>query len=33
MIPSSTMHFLENDHVILITRGDATQECANAFIA
>jgi trk system potassium uptake protein TrkA len=33
MIPSSTMHFLENDHVILITRGDATQECAIAFIA
>lgn len=33
MIPSSTMHFLENDHVILITRGDATQECASAFIA
>jgi trk system potassium uptake protein TrkA len=32
MIPSSTMHFLENDHVILITRGDATQECATAFI-
>jgi trk system potassium uptake protein TrkA len=33
MIPSSTMHFLENDHVILITRSDATQECATAFIA
>src|ERR1022692_1192242 len=33
MIPSSTMHFLENDHVILITRGDAAQECAMAFIA
>src|ERR1022692_5055171 len=32
MIPSSTMHFLENDHVILITRGDTTQECATAFI-
>src|ERR1017187_9737624 len=33
MIPSSTMHFIENDHVILITRGDAAQECAMAFIA
>jgi trk system potassium uptake protein TrkA len=32
MIPSPTMHFLEHDHVILIARGDATQECAEAFI-
>ena len=32
MIPSPTMHFLEHDHVILIARGDATQECAAAFI-
>lgn len=33
MVPSATMHFLEHDHVILITRADATQECASAFIA
>jgi trk system potassium uptake protein TrkA len=32
MIPSPNMHFLENDHVILIARGDASQECAAAFI-
>jgi trk system potassium uptake protein TrkA len=32
MVPSPTMHFLENDHVILIARGDASQECAAAFI-
>jgi trk system potassium uptake protein TrkA len=32
MIPVPTMHFLEHDHVILIARGDATQECAAAFI-
>jgi trk system potassium uptake protein TrkA len=30
--PSPTMRFLEHDHVILIARGDATQECATAFI-
>jgi Trk K+ transport system NAD-binding subunit len=33
LVPSSPMHFLENDHVILIARGDANQECATAFIA
>ena len=33
MTPSPTMRFLEHDHVILIARGDATQECAAAFIA
>jgi trk system potassium uptake protein TrkA len=32
MTPTPTMHFLEHDHVILITRADATQECAAAFI-
>ncbi|HUV58256.1 MAG TPA: TrkA family potassium uptake protein [Acidimicrobiales bacterium] len=32
MIPSPSMRFLEHDHVILVTRGDATQECAAAFI-
>jgi trk system potassium uptake protein TrkA len=30
--PSPTMRFIEHDHVILIARGDATQECAAAFI-
>ena len=32
MVPSPTMHFLENDHVILIARGDASHECAAAFV-
>lgn len=32
MVPSATMHFLEHDHVILIARGDASQECAAAFV-
>ena len=32
MNPSPTMRFLEHDHVILIARGDAAQECAAAFI-
>jgi len=32
MVPSETMHFLEHDHVILITRGDAKDSCAAAFI-
>lgn len=32
MVPSPTMHFLEHDHVILIAREDAKQECASAFI-
>lgn len=32
MIPSPTMRFLEHDHVILMARGDASQECAAAFI-
>ncbi len=32
MTPTPTMRFLEHDHVILIARGDATQECAAAFI-
>jgi trk system potassium uptake protein len=33
LVPSASMHFLEHDHVILITRADATQECASAFVA
>ncbi len=32
MIPTPTMRFLEHDHVILVARSDATQECAAAFI-
>lgn len=32
MVPSDTMRFLEHDHVILIVREDATQDCAAAFI-
>lgn len=32
MVPSATMQFLEHDHVILIAREDAAQECAAAFI-
>jgi trk system potassium uptake protein TrkA len=33
LVPSASMHFLEHDHVILITRADAAQECASAFVA
>ena len=33
MNPSPTMRFYEEDHVILMAREDATQECAAAFIA
>jgi trk system potassium uptake protein TrkA len=32
LVPSATMHFLEHDHVILITRSDASQDCASAFV-
>ena len=32
MVPSPTMRFLEHDHVILLARADATQECAAAFV-
>jgi trk system potassium uptake protein TrkA len=32
MVPAEAMHFLEHDHVILITRGDAKESCATAFI-
>lgn len=32
MVPNSTMKFLEHDHVILVAREDATQDCAAAFI-
>ncbi len=32
MAPSPSMRFLEHDHVILMAKEDATQECAAAFI-
>ena len=32
MVPTPSMHFLEHDHVILITREDATHECSAAFV-
>ncbi len=32
LIPSPTMHFLEEDHVVLMSRVDATQDCTAAFI-
>ena len=33
LVPSPTMHFVEHDHVILIAREDAANECSVAFIA
>jgi trk system potassium uptake protein len=32
VVPTPTMRFLEHDHVIVLARDDASQECANAFI-
>jgi hypothetical protein len=32
MVPSPTMHFLEADHVVLMARVDATEDCTAAFI-
>lgn len=32
LVPSPTMHFLEEDHVVLMARIDATEDCAAAFI-
>jgi trk system potassium uptake protein TrkA len=32
LVPSATMHFLHQDHVVLMARFDATQDCADAFI-
>ena len=32
LVPSSSMRFLEEDHVVLMARVDATQDCAAAFI-
>ena len=31
-MPCPTMHFLEQDHVVLIARVDATQDCTRAFV-
>jgi trk system potassium uptake protein TrkA len=33
LTPTPTMHFLEYDHVILLARDTAAQDCADAFIA
>ena len=33
LVPSATMHFVEHDHVILIAREAAANECSVAFIA
>lgn len=33
LVPTSSMHFLEGDHVVLMARTDATQDCTTAFIA
>jgi trk system potassium uptake protein len=33
LVPSPSMHFLEGDHVVLMARNDATQDCTTAFIA
>ena len=32
LVPQGSMRFFEHDHVILVTRADATEDCANAFI-
>jgi trk system potassium uptake protein TrkA len=32
LVPSPTMHFLETDHVVLMARVDATEDCTAAFI-
>jgi trk system potassium uptake protein TrkA len=32
LVPSSSMHFLHQDHVVLMARVDATEDCAAAFI-
>jgi len=32
LVPNNNMHFFEHDHVILVARSDAGQECAVAFI-
>jgi trk system potassium uptake protein len=32
LVPSGSMHFLEQDHVVLMARTDATEDCTSAFI-
>jgi trk system potassium uptake protein TrkA len=32
LVPAGTMHFLEQDHVVLMARTDATEDCTSAFI-
>jgi trk system potassium uptake protein TrkA len=32
LVPSGTMHFLEQDHVVLMARVDSTEDCTAAFI-
>jgi len=32
LVPSGTMHFLEQDHVVLMARTDSTEDCTAAFI-
>lgn len=32
MVPQGSMRFVEHDHVILVTRANATEDCAAAFI-
>jgi len=32
LVPNNSMHFFEHDHVILVARADASQECAAAFV-
>ncbi len=32
LVPSGTMHFLEQDHVVLMARTDTTEDCTAAFI-
>jgi hypothetical protein len=32
LVPNNSMHFFEHDHVILVARADASEECAVAFV-
>jgi trk system potassium uptake protein TrkA len=32
LVPAGSMHFLEQDHVVLMARTDATEDCTSAFI-
>jgi Trk K+ transport system NAD-binding subunit len=33
LVPSASMRFYEQDHVVLMSRTDAIQDCTSAFIA